>query len=58
MPEPDDSNYPVVEPTVRGLLVQDVDELAEAIGRTLDAIQDVTDQLEPDRPRRVGSRSV
>jgi hypothetical protein len=37
------------DPSVRDLLLQDVDELAEAIGRTLEAIETVTDQLEPDR---------
>jgi hypothetical protein len=39
------------EPTVRDLLLADLDELVEAIGRSLDAVQEITDQLEPDRVR-------
>jgi hypothetical protein len=36
---------------VRELLLRDVDELTEAIGRSLEAVRAVTDQLEPDRAR-------
>jgi hypothetical protein len=37
------------EPSVRDLLLADLDELLAAIGRALDHIAEVTDQLEPDR---------
>jgi hypothetical protein len=30
-------------------LLADLDELVAAIGRSLDAVRDITDQLEPDR---------
>ena len=39
------------EPTVRDLLLADLDELVAAIGRSLDAVQEIADQLEPDRVR-------
>jgi hypothetical protein len=37
------------EPTVRELLLADLDELVPAIQRSLDAVQAITDQLELDR---------
>ena len=37
--------------TWRDLVLADLDELVAAIGRTLDAVQAITDQFEPDRAR-------
>jgi hypothetical protein len=37
------------DPSVRALLLADLDELLAAVTRALDHIQEVTDQLEPDR---------
>ena len=39
------------EPTVRALLLADLDELLAAVTRALDHIEEVTDQLEPERAR-------
>jgi hypothetical protein len=39
------------DPTVRELLLADLDELLAAVTRALDKIQEVTDQLEPERAR-------
>ena len=39
------------EPTVGALLLADLDELLAAVTRALDHIEDVTDQLEPERAR-------
>jgi hypothetical protein len=39
------------EPTVRELLLADLDELLAAVTRALDKIQEITDQLEPERAR-------
>jgi hypothetical protein len=39
------------EPSVRALLLADLDELLAAVTRALDHIQEVTDQLEPERAR-------
>jgi hypothetical protein len=39
------------EPSVRELLLADLDELLAAVTRALDHIGEVTDQLEPDRAR-------
>jgi hypothetical protein len=39
------------EPTVRELLLADLDEVLAAVTRALDHIQEVTDQLEPERAR-------
>jgi hypothetical protein len=39
------------EPSVRALLLADLDELLAATTRALDHIQEITDQLEPDRAR-------
>jgi hypothetical protein len=47
---PDETLEPP-EPSVRELLLRDVDELTEAIGRSLEAVRAATDQLEPDRAR-------
>jgi hypothetical protein len=44
MPEP-------TQPPVRELLLADLDELLAAVTRALDHIQEVTDQLAPDRAR-------
>jgi hypothetical protein len=41
----------MADPTVRALLLADLDELLAAVTRALDHIQEVTDQLEPDRAR-------
>jgi hypothetical protein len=38
-------------PSVRALLLADLDELLAAVTRALDGIQAVTDQLEPDRAK-------
>jgi hypothetical protein len=39
------------DPTVRDLLLADLDELVAGVGRALDAIEQVTDQLHPERAR-------
>jgi hypothetical protein len=42
---------PMPDPTVRELLLADLDELLAAVTRALDKIGEVTDQLEPERAR-------
>jgi hypothetical protein len=37
------------DPNVRDLLLADLDELVEAVDRALDAVSDITEQLEPER---------
>jgi hypothetical protein len=39
------------DPTVRELLLADLDELLAAVTRALDHIREVTDQLHPERAR-------
>ncbi len=39
------------EPTVRALLLADIDELLAAVTRALDKIGEITDQLEPEQAR-------
>ena len=39
------------DPSVRGLLLHDLDELLAAVTRALDHIQEVTDQLSPERAK-------
>ena len=39
------------DPTVRDLLLADLDELVAGVGRAFDAIEQVTDQLHPERAR-------
>jgi hypothetical protein len=45
------------EPTVRDLLLHDLDELVAAVGGTVDAVGNVVDQLRRG-PVRAGSRCV
>jgi hypothetical protein len=42
---------PVPDPTVRGMLVAKIDELADMTTWDLDEIRAMTEQLEPDRAR-------
>lgn len=41
----------MAEPSVRELLLADLDELLAAVSRALDHLQEVTEQLEPERAR-------
>jgi hypothetical protein len=49
MPEPDDSDEPVVEPTVRELLLARIDDHCLLVGLELDKLTMACDQLDPDR---------